>query len=63
MKNSYYVTINSVNCLYLIIDEVDVRFEEKNRNKYLILDSTNENKKILIKYTKLWMILKIPLKK
>ena len=54
MKDSDYVKINSVNPLYLIIDEVDGHFEEKNGNKYLILDSTDKNKELLIKYTKLW---------
>ena len=38
----------------MIIDEVDGNFEEKNENKYLILDSTDKNKEGLIKYTKLW---------
>ena len=38
----------------LIIDEVDGNFEEKNENKYLILDSTDKNKEVLMKYTKLW---------
>ena len=28
--------------------------KKKNGNKYLILDSTNKNKEVLIKYTKLW---------
>ena len=54
MKDSDYVKINSVNPLYLIINEVDGHFEEKNGNKYLILDSTDKNKKVLIKYTTLW---------
>ena len=54
MKDSDYVKINSVNPLYLIIDEVDGHLEEKNENKYLILDSTDKNKQVLIKYTKLW---------
>ena len=45
MKNSDYVKINSVNPLYLIIDEVDGHFEKKCRNKYLILDSTEKRKK------------------
>ena len=34
MKDSDYVKINSVNSLYLIIDEVDGHFEENNGNKY-----------------------------
>ena len=54
MKDYDYVKINSVNPLYLIIDKVDGHFEEKNENKYLILDSTDKNKEVLMKYTKLW---------
>ena len=54
MKDFSYLNINSVNPLYLIIDEVDGYIERKNGNKYLILDSTDKNKKVLIKYTKLW---------
>ena len=53
MEDSDYVKINSVNPLYLLISEVDGYFEEKNGNKYLILDSTDKNKEVLIKYTKL----------
>ena len=44
-KVSDYVKINSVNPLCMIIDEVDRHFEEKNRNKYLILGSTDKKKK------------------
>ena len=54
MKDSDYAKINSVNPLYLIISEVDGYFKEKKGNKYLILDSTDKNKEVLIKYTKLW---------
>ena len=39
-------SINSVNPLYLIIDEVDGYIEEKNGNKYLAFASTDSNKKI-----------------
>ena len=53
MKDSDYVNINRVNPLYLIISDVDGYFEEKSRNKYLVLDSTDKNKEVLIKYTKL----------
>ena len=63
MKDSDYVKIDSVNPLYLIIDEIDGHFKEKNGNEYLILDSADKNKEVLIKYTKLWMELRIPLKK
>ena len=54
MKDSDYVKIDSVNPLYLIISEVDGYIEEKNWNKYIILDFTYKNKEVLIKYTKLW---------
>ena len=52
--DSDYVKIKSVNPLYLIINKVDRHFEEKNANKYLIIDSADKNKEVLIKYTKLW---------
>ena len=45
--------INSVNPLYLIIGNVDGYTEESNGNKYLTFRSTNKNKKVLEKYTKL----------
>ena len=54
MKDSDYVKINSVNPLYFIIDEVGGHFEEKNGHKYLILDSTDKSKEVLIKYIKPW---------
>ena len=38
--------INSVNPLYLMIDEIIGQFEEKNENKYLVLDDVDENKKV-----------------
>ena len=41
--------INSVNPLYLIIDEVDGSIEESNGNKYLTFASTDKNKKVLQK--------------
>ena len=36
--------INSVNPLYLMIDEMIGHFEEKNENKYLVSDDVDENK-------------------
>ena len=54
MKDSYYVKINSVSSLYLIIDRVDVYIEGKNGNKYLTLVSVDKNKEILTKCTELW---------
>ena len=35
--------INSVNHLFLMIDEMIGHFEETNENKYLVLDYVNEN--------------------
>ena len=37
----------------LIIGKVDGHIEENNGNKYLIFDSTDENKEVLKKYTEL----------
>ena len=50
-KTNDYEYINSVN---LIIGEVDGYIEESNGNKYLTFASTDTNKKVLKKYTKLW---------
>ena len=49
-----YEYIYSVNPLYLIIGEVDGHIEEKNGSKYLVFDSTDENRKVLEKYAELW---------
>ena len=38
--------INSVNNLYLMINEVIRQIEEKNKNKYLVLDDVDENKEV-----------------
>ena len=45
-KNDNCNNINSVNPLYLMIDEMISHFEEKNENKYLVLDDVNENKEV-----------------
>ena len=45
--------INSVNPLYLMINEMIGHFEEKNENKYLVLDDIDENK-VLKKYEEVW---------
>ena len=42
-----YESIYSVNPLYLPIDYASGYIEEKNRNKYLIFDSVDENKEVL----------------
>ena len=46
--------IYSVNPLCLMIGEVIGHIEENNGNKYLVFDSTDENKEVLKKYTELW---------
>ena len=46
--------INSENLLYLMINEMIGRFEEKNENKYLVLDDVNENKEVSKKYEEVW---------
>ena len=46
--------INSVNPLYLMIDKMIGHFEEKNENKYLVLDDVDENKEVSKKYEEVW---------
>ena len=46
--------INSVNPLYLMINEMIGHFEEKNENKYLVLDDVDENKELSKKYEEVW---------
>ena len=53
-KNDSCKNINSVNPLYLMIDEMIDHFEEKNENKYLVLDDVNENKEVSKKYQEVW---------
>ena len=49
-----YENIYSVNPLYLIIDHASGYIEEKGVNKYLVFDSTDENKELLKKYNDVW---------
>ena len=54
-----YVTVknsvnNSVNPLSLMINEMIGHFEEKNENKYLVLDDVDENKEVSKKYEEVW---------
>ena len=46
--------INNVNLLYLMINEMIDHFEEKNENKFLVLDDVDENKEVLQKYEEVW---------
>ena len=47
-----YNNINSVNPLYLMVNEIIGHVEEKNENKYLVLDDLDENKEVLKKCDK-----------
>ena len=49
-----YENIYSVNPLYLHIDHAGRYVEEKGVNKYLVFDSTDQNKKLLKKYNDVW---------
>ena len=51
---SDYENNNNVNPIYLRTGEVDGYIEENNGNKYVTFVSTDKNKKVLEKYTKLW---------
>ena len=46
--------INSVNPLYLMINETIGHFEEKSENNYLVLDDVDKNKTFLQKYEEVW---------
>ena len=49
-KISNCMNINSVNLLYLGITRVNGHIEEKGTNKYLVFNSTDENKELLKNY-------------
>ena len=55
--------INSVNPLYLMINKTIGHFEEKNENKYLVLDDVNENKEVSKNMKKFGKVLKNKLKR
>ena len=38
----------------MIVDKMIGHFEEKSRNKYLVLDDVNENKEVSKKYEEVW---------
>ena len=54
--------INSVNPLYLMIDKMIGHFEEKNGNKYLVLDDVDENNEVSKNMKKFGVELKKKLK-
>ena len=43
-----------MNPLYLLINHANGYIEEKGVNKYLVFDSTDENKELLKKYNDVW---------
>ena len=47
-------SIYSVNPLYLQVNHVNGYIEEKNKNKYLIFNSTDKNKELIKKYQHVW---------
>ena len=49
-KITNFNDINSVNILYLMINEMIGHFVEKSGNKYLVLDAVDQNKEVLKKY-------------
>ena len=55
--------INSVNPLYLIINEMIGHFEEKNESRYLVLDDVDENREVSKKYEQVWESTKMILKR
>ena len=64
IKKSYdYENINRVNPLHVIIGKLDGYIEEKNESKYLTFASTDNNKEVLEKYTKLWNEIENSIKK
>ena len=54
IKDLRYIKINSVNCLYLIINKINGYIEESNKNKHLTLVPTDESKDTLKKFEELW---------
>ena len=54
--------IYSVNPLYLIIGKVDGHIEEKNGSKYLVFDSTDENRQVLKNTLNFGMVLRNEIK-
>ena len=62
-KISNCMNINSVNPLYLGITCVNGYIEEKDANKYLVFDSTDENKELFKKYSDVFNGIKDKIKK
>ena len=71
-KIADYNNINSLNPLYLMINEMIGQFEcnsiecnsaeEKHEIKYLVLEDKDENKEVLNKYKEVWEVIKKEIK-
>ena len=57
-----YGSIYSVNPFYLQVNHANGYIKEKNGNKYLIFDTTDENKELLKKYSVVWSGIKNKIK-
>ena len=60
---SGYVEEKDLNPLYLNIDHANGYIKEKNTNKYVVFDSTDENKELLKKHNDVWNRIKNKIKK
>ena len=60
-KHEY--NINSVNQLYMLVDEIDGFIEEKEGSKYLNISLTGSNNEVLKKYAEVWSRIKNKIKK
>ena len=55
VKSLDHIKIDSENLLYIIFNNIHGNIiEQRNEDKYFTFASTNQNKKILAKHTKLW---------
>ena len=54
----YFKSLDSVNYLYLVFNDADAYFKEKNENKYLVFTLPNKNKEALENYKELWSEIK-----
>ena len=50
----YIKSLNSLNSLYFVINNLDVYIKKSSENKYLIFASTDKNGKLLGNYMELW---------
>ena len=59
---SGYIKEKDLNTLYLNIDHASGYIKDKGINKYLVFDSTDENKDLLKKYSDVWNRIKNKIK-